>query len=150
MKVHLERAFLAIFLATALGSCSKGVVRPSEDRYRVVVVDNTKEERFDISLVSNDVRPFCLSIENWPNSSGTFTVEQSDVFLETSRGVLPVRSPLMSVYCPGGCGQHRVEPNGELHGFIMYSAFGDPLELAADTSKRLRFNIFPFYCRNSK
>lgn len=109
--------------------------------------DNIAERRFDMVLKSNDTKPLCLSIEAWPSSTGKFPTENAAVTLKTTQGILPVRSELQSAYCPGGCGEHRIEPKGELRGFIAYEAFDDPTKLAADQIKQLQFSVIPSYCR---
>jgi hypothetical protein len=86
-------------------------------------------------------------MESWPNSLGQFTVEKEDVFVESGSNLLPIKSKLMSAYCPGGCGEHRIEPQGELRGFIAYEAFGNVSTLANDAKKELKFPVAPYYCR---
>lgn len=129
-----------------LASCSHNVVRPSTDSYHLIVTDNAMERRFDVFVKSDDNRPLCIAKEDWPNTSGFFTVERDGVFVESTSGVFPARSPLISAYCPGGCGLHRIEPYGELRGFIEYEAFDDSVHFASDMNKKLRFLVSPRYC----
>lgn len=140
------REILAALFILAIASCASTVTRPAPDRYFLRANDNVKAHRFDIVLKSNDDKALCISTNGWPNSSGLFTTEREDVALETSAGVLPAKSALLSAYCPGGCGEHRIGNKGELHGFIAYEAFGDAEKLAKDLNKKLKFQVFPYYC----
>jgi hypothetical protein len=132
----------------ALTSCANEIVRPSQDSYHLNIIDNVTKQRFDIILISDDDRPICVSNENWPNSSGIFTVENSEVFVESAAGIFSTQSPLMSAYCPGGCGFHKIAPHSELQGFILYAAFYNSVNFADDPSKKLRFSVSPSYCKD--
>lgn len=146
MRILLANACMAVALVALLGSCAQKITRPTADRYELDITDNAAERRFDVSLKSADNRAVCVSVENWPNSSGHFTVEKDDTYLQVGPNRLPAKSKLMSAYCPGGCGKHRVEPNSSLRGFISYEVFGDPENLAKEPQKRLNFPVSPHYC----
>lgn len=147
MRKSLKSLLKAMTLVVMLAACAPTITRPTVDRYTLHVIDNVAEQRFDVALMSHDSRPLCISIENWPNSSGHFTVEKEDTFVKTGADLLPARSKLLSAYCPGGCGEHRIEPKNELRGFIVYEAFGDSAKLATDSNKELKFPVAPYYCR---
>ncbi|MFE3970181.1 MULTISPECIES: hypothetical protein [unclassified Stenotrophomonas] len=138
---------LVVFLAGGLCSCSHGIIRPAAENYRVDVVDRAEERRFDVSLVSNDDRALCVSKESWPDATGGFSVARDDTFVLAGGDRLQARSGLMSAYCPGGCGEHRVEPHGALRGFISYEAFAGSKVLAGEGRKELHFSVSPYYCR---
>ncbi|WP_413975380.1 hypothetical protein [Stenotrophomonas acidaminiphila] len=147
MSTSTKSFLKALFLMAALAACASTISRPTGDRYALRITDNVADGRFDVALTSNDSRPLCVSIESWPNSSGYFTVEKEDTYVKSGADVLSANSKLMSAYCPGGCGEHRIEPQGELHGFIAYEAFGDAGRLAKDVNKELEFPVSPYYCR---
>lgn len=147
MRTLRRSAIIAgIIAATWLSACSPNETRPARDHFHLSIVQNDSQHRFDISLSSAVDRQLCVSVDNWPNSSGYFSVEYSDIALEIGNSSLPSKSPLLSKYCPGGCGFHRIEPRGVLSGFIAYDAFGDPAQIAAAAEKRLTFEVFPIYC----
>ena len=146
MSTSFTRLVVSAFVLVIV-ACIPVITRPTPDRYALHVSDNVKERRFDIVFKSNDSKALCISMDSWPNSSGQFTVGREDVILETSAGALLAKSTLHSAYCPGGCGVHRIEDKGELRGFIAYEAFGDAGELAENLSKKLKFQVFPYYCR---
>lgn len=146
MNATRIRFLLIAGWVVVLVSCSHKVVRPSNDSYRLIILDNAAEQRFDISLKSDDSRSLCIYKEDWPNTAGFFTVDKDGVFVESASGMFPAQSPLVSTYCPGGCGLHRIDPHGELRGFIEYTAFGDPVPFFNDIDRELRFSVFPFYC----
>lgn len=128
-------------------ACATSIERPSPEVYALHVADNTAEQRFDVVLKSHDDRALCVSTESWPSGSGLLPTANDEIVVLTGQEELPVRSELFSAYCPGGCGEHRIEPHGELRGFILYEAFGDAAKLAVDPSKQLRISVTPFYCR---
>lgn len=146
MRNFSTKMLTAFAFVALLCSCTQKVTRPTPDRYRINVSDNVDERRFDVHLESNDSRALCISTENWPNSSGQFSVEKSDTFVQIGANRLPAKSKLMSAYCPGGCGEHRIKPGGSLHGFISYEVFDDPDKLATETDKHLSFPVTPYHC----
>lgn len=131
----------------ALTSCTPLRSPPPADRYSLHISDNAGARQFDVALKSDDKHALCISKEDWPNSSGWFPVEAEGVELQTSAGPLPAKSKLLSSYCPGGCGEHRIESGDELKGFIKYESFGDPETLVHDSAKKLVFRVYPYYCR---
>lgn len=141
-----SRLLVVVMLTCPLMACSPNVVRPSDDRFRLSVIQDDANHRFNIAFSSKDERPICISKENWPNTAGRFTVDNGDVFLKIGADSLPSRSPLMSAYCPGGCGELRIGPMEELRGFIAYDSFGEPAQIAAETEKDLIFDVYPYYC----
>lgn len=138
--------WLSVALLLFLAGCAPEITRPTMNQYDLEITDNAAEHRFDIVLQSRDARPLCVSAENWPSRGGQLHMGSDLATLQTTTGVLPARDENFG-YCPGGCGQHRVEPEGELRGFIAYEAFGDPVQLATDLGKRLQFSVTPSYCR---
>lgn len=137
-----------LFLVVALqSSCSTSVTRPSPENFRVEIIDNVDERRFDVSLASLDDHAICVSKESWPGESGGFAGPQDYTYLQVGSNRLPVRSALSSIYCPGGCGEHRVAPHGVLRGFIAYGEFADANAIAAEPRKELHFPLIPYYCR---
>lgn len=135
-----------LLISVALCSCAHEFLRPASDRYKLNVLDNVEKHRFEVSLQSSDDRALCVSVENWPNPSGRFSVEKEDVFLQIGNDWIPVNSPLMSAYCPGGCGELRIEPHGHIEGFISYEVFGDVKVIEGALTKQLNFPIAPYYC----
>lgn len=148
---RISYVFMALSaLVVVLDACSPVVTRPTEDRFRLSIVQNDALKRFDLTLSSNDQRSLCISVESWPDSTGTFTVENSEVVLRLNGEVIQSKSPLVSAYCPGGCGYHTIDPEGELRGFITYKSFGDPAKIAASAEKKLTFDVYPIYCPSGK
>lgn len=146
MMQSLNGIFIAILLIILLCSCAQRVVRPAADSYKLKVADNSEARRFDVSLESGNTRALCISIENWPNQSGYFTIEKGDTFVQVGTNRFLAKSGLMSAYCPGGCGEHRIEPNGSLRGFISYEAFDNSEKLSTESKKHLNFPVTPYYC----
>lgn len=140
--------FCALMLLVVLqSSCSTAVTRPSPNNFRVEIMDNLDERRFDVSVTSLDDHAICVSKESWPGESGGFTGPQDSTYLQVGSERLPVRSALSSIYCPGGCGEHHVAPHGVLRGFIAYGEFADANAVAAEPRKELHFTVTPYYCR---
>ncbi|MBD7921436.1 hypothetical protein [Xanthomonas bonasiae] len=136
-----------IFALAGCASTSTATrARPEFDYYNIIVSDNVAKKRFDIVFESYDSRPLCVSVENWPSSSGHFMSDNENVFVKSDDVVLPEKSKLLSAYCPGGCGEHRVRQGGSLRGFISYDVFGDAERLAEVSKILLNFKVFPYCC----
>lgn len=144
MSVLLIRSPIVGILLAVI-ACTATATRPAVDRYALQISDNVSEHRFDMVLKSHDDQAICVQVDKWPNRSGQLHMGSDLAKLRTDTGVLQALDENFG-YCPGGCGQHRIEPHGELRGFIAYEAFGDPEQLAADASKKLQFLLMPFYC----
>lgn len=142
---RLPRLATYLLLAGLIG-CATPIERPTPERYSLHVTDNISARRFDVVLRSHDVRPLCVSIENWPSVDGYLHMGSDMATVQLMDGILSAHDDNFG-YCPGGCGEHRIESYGELRGFIAYEAFGDATRLAADSSKQLQFSAAPSYCR---
>ncbi|HEL5339980.1 TPA: hypothetical protein UOJ00_002977 [Stenotrophomonas maltophilia] len=129
-----------------LAACAQLPTLPAQDRYALQITDNAADRRFDLALQSRDARPLCVSVESWPSRVGQLHMGSDLATLQTAADSLPARDENFG-YCPGGCGEHRIEPGGTLRGFIAYDAFGDASQLAADADKRLQFSVMPHYCQ---
>lgn len=138
---------LLILLVALQSSCSTAATRPSSESFRVEIIDNLDERRFDVSVTSLDDHAICISKENWPDESGGFAGPQDYTHLRVGSGTLPVSTAFSSIYCPGGCGEHRIAPQGVLRGFIAYGGFADANAIAAEPRKELHFSVTPYYCR---
>jgi len=134
-------------LAALLASCATPFQRPPAEKFRLDIVDNADARRFEITLTSLDTRAMCVSAENWPNDIGGFVVSQESTYLQVDAQALAPSSSFSSVYCPGGCGEHRIAPNATLRRTINYATFGDAATIAASPSKVLHFVATPYYCR---
>ena len=116
------------------------------EKFRLDIFDNADARRFEITLTSLDTRAMCVSAENWPNDIGGFDVSQESTYLQVDAQALVPSSSFSSMYCPGGCGEHRIAPRATLRRTINYATFGDPGTIAASPSKLLHFVAMPYYC----
>ncbi|RTQ83420.1 MULTISPECIES: hypothetical protein [Stenotrophomonas] len=110
------------------------------------MTDNPTQQRFDLTLTSKATEPLCLSREAWP-ADNAVPAGFDGATLTTSHGKQELL-PTGSAYCPGGCGEVRVEPGQAVRGALPYSAFGDAAAIAADTTRTLTFEVHPFVCSN--
>lgn len=138
---------MVAMLVAAVASCASVSIPLGPDAYRLEILDNPAEHRFDVVLHSQHDHALCVYRDDWPTSKGTLFVENPEVYLDTASARLPLKTPFSSVYCPGGCGHKRVEPRGTLSGFFAYSAFDDDKRIASDTRRRLHFSVSPTLCR---
>lgn len=141
---------LASMLALVTAACASTSTLLTSDAYSLTVIDNPAKRRFDVVLQSHHDRALCVGAHDWPSSEGTLVVESHVVSLSTMDGPLAVKSPLLSVYCPGGCGRTRIEPGAALTGHFAYAAFGDAERIASDPSRRLQYTITPQVCRRHR
>jgi hypothetical protein len=140
--------FASLLIATLLillSACASVDERPTSDRYVIDITDNVRAKRFDVVISSKDDRPICVWVDNWPNDLGQLHMGSDKAKLRTGSSVLAAKDANFG-YCPGGCGEHRIAPRGELRGFIAYSAFGDEDKIAASPNKHLNYFPWPYYC----
>lgn len=141
--------YLAVLAVAAITACATSVptrgVSPSD--YELTIVDNAAQSRFDITWTSKAVATLCLSKEAWPEKDGLRPGFDGAV-LTTSTGEKALL-PTGSAYCPGGCGEVRLEPGQEVHGTLPYAAFGDSAVIADDAGRSLAFSVHPYYCTKS-
>ena len=137
-------------LTAAMAACETTGIKWAElETYEVRVIDNPTERQFDLILISNNSRKLCLTLAQWPNRLGQLHMGSTRAKVQTSIGVVPALDENFG-YCPGGlpgCDYHRIEPYGQLRGYITYAAFNDPDALVADPNKQIEFAVYPFYCR---
>lgn len=142
----MSRLPVVILLCVATTACT-GAIRWAEPRhFSFSVVDNPKEKRYDIALTSSATAPLCLPKENWPAEDGTFPTGYEGAFLTMTTGLLQPNT-VMTAYCPGGCGEVRLEPGQTLRSRIAYAAFGNAEIVASDPVRSISFPVHPFYCR---
>ncbi|WP_203323320.1 hypothetical protein [Pseudoxanthomonas beigongshangi] len=141
--------YLAVLAVTAITACATSVpirwASPSD--YDLTIVDNTAQSRFDITWTSKAVAALCLSKEAWPDKDGLPPGFDGAV-LTTSSGEKAVL-PTGSAYCPGGCGEVRLESGQEVRGILPYAAFSDSAIIADDAGRSLAFSVHPYYCTKS-
>ena len=143
--MKLRKCMVCVVLI-GVASCKHEVVRPPQDHYRLLVTDNPEDTRFELMLSSMDERALCITVQQWPNQLGQLHMGSAIASLNTSEGVLPAEDENFG-YCPGGCGLIRIAPGADLHGFIAYAAFGDPMRIAADAARKLTYSVKPHYCQ---
>lgn len=141
---------LASVLVLVTAACASTSMPLPSDAYRLDVTDNPAKWWFDVVLQSHHDRALCVDVHDWPSSEGKLVVESSVVSLSTMDGPIAVKSPLLSVHCPGGCDEARIEPGATLNGYFAYAAFGDPERIAADPGRRLQYTITPHVCRRRR
>jgi hypothetical protein len=137
-------------LALLAAACASTSAPLTPDAYHLEVTDNPAKQRFEVVLQSHHDRALCVEMYDWPTPEGALFVESSVVSLSTADGLLAVNSTMRSAYCPGGCGETRIEPGAALTGHFAYAAFGDAERIAADPSRRLQYTITPQVCRRRR
>ncbi|MGO1073688.1 hypothetical protein [Lysobacter sp. CA199] len=137
-----------IFLAAALvvaGCATIAAIRWAPDTdFTLAITDNPSQRRFDLVLMSKAVVALCLSKESWPAEAG-LPAGFDGAVLNTATGPKSLL-PTGSAYCPGGCGEVRIEPGQLVRGTIAYKAFGDAAAIAADANRTLAFTAHPYIC----
>lgn len=114
-------------------------------KFKLVTSVNDALARFDLRLVSRDYRPLCLTAEQWPSRQGKVESGGTRAVLRVKDQDLPAKDTNFG-YCPGGCGELRIEPGKDLSGFIGYAEFGDEEAIASMTDKTLKFDVEPYVC----
>jgi hypothetical protein len=114
-------------------------------QFRIVIKDDPIEMRFNLTLISSDNRPLCVSVGGWPDGLGHVDWGSSWVKLNSKGRIFPARDWNFG-YCEGDNCSHRVAAKGTLTGFIGYAEFGDPKEIAALPERRLLFDTTAYVC----
>lgn len=141
----MRRLLIVAFLCTAMTAGTSPFRRADPQDFSVTVIDRPTEKRYDLVLTSAVSAPLCLSKENWPAQDGTFPMGYEGAVLTTTNGPLHPKTSL-TAYCPGGCGEIRLEPAKTLRASIAYAAFGDAEVITADPVRSLSFIVYPYYC----
>lgn len=140
------RLRLSLLALVALAACASNSIRWAQDAdFNLAIQDNPSQHRFDVVLTSKASEPLCLSKESWPDVAG-LPLGFDGATLTTASGNKEL-SPTGSAYCPGGCGEVRIEPGQQITGAIGYDAFGDAAAIAAESSRSLAFKVHPYLCR---
>jgi hypothetical protein len=114
-------------------------------RYRLVIKDNPAAGRFELTMHSRDHRMICLDRGSWPNQDGHIDWGSQWVKVQSKKRSFPARDWNFGS-CEGEECTIRVPAQGKLVGFIRYSEFGDPKEIAALPKRRVHFNPLVFVC----
>ncbi|WP_156106858.1 hypothetical protein [Arenimonas composti] len=136
----------ALLLMTALAGC---VSTPRETTsvptsYRLRVVDLPEKRTFEISLVSTEKRPICVSSDQWPNAGGYVSIGTRAVLNGDRIRLVAMDADFGS--CVGPCEPHRIEAGGELAGSISYDAFGDAEFVRNMEPRDLVLAVNPYFC----
>ena len=141
----MNRILAGTLLCMAIAACASPFRRAEPRDFSVSVVDNPTKRRYDVTLASAVGTPLCLSKESWPAEDGTFPMGYEGAVLTTTTGPLHPKAA-MTTYCPGGCGEVRLEPGQTLRASVAYAAFGDAEVIAVDPVRSLSFPVYPYYC----
>lgn len=141
----MSRGLFLLVLGALTACASSAPTRwaPPTD-FALDIADNPAQQHFDLTLTSKAAEPLCLSKEAWP-AEASLPLGFDGATLNTSTGPQELLST-GSAYCPGGCGEVRVEPGQSVHGILPYAAFGDAAAIAADSTRSLSFEIHPYIC----
>lgn len=151
MNVYCKRMIVIAALILA-GCASRGqaVTGPSSSigsEFEVAVADNFQLRRFDIRVVSHSDRKLCIAKDAWPDDNGRFSDSTLEVHVLIPNRKIDLKPALMSVYCPGGCGQVTISPRATLVGFISYEAFQDVEAIVTANERKLQFSANVYACR---
>ncbi|HEL3158094.1 TPA: hypothetical protein UMF67_001814 [Stenotrophomonas maltophilia] len=141
----MNRGLSLLTLAALTACASSASIRwaPPTD-FALEIADNPTQQHFVLTLTSKAAEPLCLSKEAWPAEAG-LPLGFDGATLNTSTGPQELL-PTGSAYCPGGCGEVRVESGQSVRGVLPYAAFGDAAAIAADSTRSLSFEIHPYIC----
>jgi hypothetical protein len=139
---------LGLLLIGALAACDPANVvnDGSPPKFRLVSQSNDLQARFDLRLISEDTRPLCLTVEQWPNGRGQIESGGARAMVRMKDKEMPAKDSNFG-YCPNGCGEFRVTPGHDLIGFVGYTEFADEAFISSVTDKTLIFNVMPYVCR---
>lgn len=136
------RRLVILSVLLALFACSvDGITRPETTDYDLKITDNSPSMSFDLVFQSHSASSLCLTIEQWPSRTGQLNTGSDLARVQFASGREIAARDENFGYCPGGCGQYRIPPHGELRGVIAYDAFDDPEVLKVAAQKKLLFLV---------
>lgn len=145
MRRLIALSFVAALTATACAATAPIRWAP-RDEFSLTIVDNIAQKRFDLALTSSASHPLCMPREAWPTAEAV-PAGFDGAILVTPGGKKNLL-PTGSAYCPGGCGEIRVNSGKTLLGALPYSAFGNIVDIAAEPMRTLIIEAHPYYCRS--
>jgi hypothetical protein len=137
-----------IFLLCVVVVCGCAQQRPSltvPPMFNIESRDVIGEDRFELTLQSQDKRAICLDVQNWPNDLGGVHYGADFVQIVHNRGVLPIRD-LNLGYCSDGCGVIVIPPGSTIRGSLTYAEFGSVAQVRALEGRVLEYSLSPRLC----
>ena len=114
----------------------------SPTEYRLEIVEDPDNRRFDLRLVSTTNRPLCVGEHQWPNSLGQLHFARGDVYLIVAGAKYSIKEHNMGY--PEGV--LRIPPGGQRTGFISLDEFDPGWSSTPDSARKLLFKVQPVYC----
>ena len=149
MNTQIFASLVALLSAIVLSACASSARNKAPPMYDLVIKDNVEQRRFELMLVSTDERSICFEVEKWPNKHGQVSGGSWRAILISGEQKFSAPDTNFG-FCPGGCGIIVVSPGETLRGFIPYSEFGDPVQIAQLQDRRLEYLIVPRICTLSE
>lgn len=115
-----------------------------EAKYSIEINDQPDRRRFEIKVTSRDTRPICMESRQWPNRRGELDARNTVAILRTER-----RSFDLHPDGPGTRDDARLitlAPGEAVVGFVGYSVFGNPDEIAKLSERKLVFVVGVVAC----
>lgn len=126
------------------GCVTDGGGIPFTNDFTLAIRDAPERQRFELELTAG-AAPICFTIEQWPDRHGRVdTGRIAHVSTETGRFEASNEN---FGYCPGGCGEIRVEPRARLSAFVAYDQFPAGASLSLAAVRRLDYDFHPYSCR---
>lgn len=136
-------ALLTLLYAWAYGSSPR---TPGGAKYALEVSDQQEKARFLLILTSKDKRTICISRVAWPDREGATQTGRFVYSLQTEKGIIFPHAPKVESDCWGADCEIRIPPGGSIAGFISYSEFGSPVDIARLRKRELHVDIVPSLC----
>lgn len=133
----------ALAVITLLAGCVTAAT-PLTDDFTLTIRNASEARRFELELTAG-AAPICFVIQQWPDDHGRLDTG-SLAYAVTDAGRFAARDYNFG-YCPGGCGELRVEAGGRLHAFVSWDEFPEEARLATSSVRRLEFPFSPRRCR---
>lgn len=133
--------FSPLFLPMFLFGCVTNNARPNKE---IIIIDNSTLKKFEVTLISNDLKTICIYGDGWISDSGQIYNDGTNGVIYSTKGKFPAKSHNYG-YCKGDC-YIKIPAKGRLSGSIPYSEFGDESQIAALPDKELQFAVYVNYC----
>lgn len=151
----MQRALILLTILATCAACERSMANlPKwsipDDEYEVVILGNHEHARYDVTFTSFSRRDMCLHVDQLPNSIGQLSFATDTVFVISNSKRHYYAEPRNFGYCVGEKCILRVEPGGQVSGFVKFSEF--PSEAFANTLEvpRLVYKIIPSRCESHR
>lgn len=142
----IVRSVAVLIVASSCACASRPLPSLKElfdTKFHIKTENVPQRSEFLVTLVSDDVRNICVSLEQWPRSDGTLHGPAGRAKLVFDDSSLSSANHNFG-HCNQGLCAFVIEPGHQLKGSVSYSNFGDPEAIKQMGEMQLVFEVSPW------